>query len=364
MKKALLDYAQGGKDKCEPVQEKSELFKLLDEAIEQGLNFCREQAIDLEAIQAGGDTFKNIETFKDYADILLRKDEWRKSFNVYENTITGLYEACKPEILKERERPLVPVFQYLRKLIDGIIQQQDVDSASRRIGELLDESVVVDPDDKSNIKEHQAEYRIERQGKQLVLHEIDYVKLRDEFKKAQHKNIEIANLRTFLEQKLAQMIRDNQTRKDFAQRLQEVIDRYNSGASSTENAHEELMAYTQALSAEDERAKREGLSEDELEIFDLLKKDKMTQAETQKVKLAAQALLHRLRDEQPKVLVQNWYSSAQTKQQVKDTVEDILDKHLPESYDRIIFKQKCETVFDVIQDYASHNQKWVGQAMM
>ena len=30
---------------------------------------------------------------------LLAKDEWRKGFAVYENTITVLYEACKPEIL-------------------------------------------------------------------------------------------------------------------------------------------------------------------------------------------------------------------------------------------------------------------------
>jgi hypothetical protein len=32
-------------------------------------------------------------------DGLLTKDEWRKGFAVYENTISGLYEACKREVL-------------------------------------------------------------------------------------------------------------------------------------------------------------------------------------------------------------------------------------------------------------------------
>ena len=58
---------------------------------------------------------------------------------------------------------------------------------------------------------------------------------------------------------------------------------------------------------------REGLTEDELELFDLLKKDKMTKEETQKVRLAAKSLLRRLREESPKVLVQDWFKDAQSK---------------------------------------------------
>ncbi len=43
--------------------------------------------------------FKNIGLFNVFADTLLANDEWRKGFNVYENTISSLYEACKPEIM-------------------------------------------------------------------------------------------------------------------------------------------------------------------------------------------------------------------------------------------------------------------------
>ena len=113
MKKALKDYAQGeeGLDEA-PVREKGELFKLLDEAIGQGVEFCREKGIDLNSMLVKDEVFKNIKRFKTYADILLDKDEWRKAFNVYDNTISSLYEACKPEILGQRQQPLVSVLQY------------------------------------------------------------------------------------------------------------------------------------------------------------------------------------------------------------------------------------------------------------
>lgn len=71
----------------------------------------------------------------------------------------------------------------------------------------------------------------------------------------------------------------------------------------------------------------------------------MTQAETQKVKLAAKALLHRLLEEQPKVLVQDWFKDSQTQKRVRAAVEKVLDKKLPDSYDRVLFKVKCDAVF-------------------
>lgn len=76
-----------------------------------------------------GETFKNIGLFHQFADKILEKDEGRKEFYVYENTITSLYETCKPEILHDNSRSLVFVFQYLRGIIDTIIQRQDIYAA-------------------------------------------------------------------------------------------------------------------------------------------------------------------------------------------------------------------------------------------
>jgi len=362
MKQALADYALGDEaqkdeeDADSPIQKKSNLFNLLDDAIAQGVAFCKEHNIDLESLLATKDTFKNLEQFKQFADTLLQKDEWRKAFIVYDNTITSLYEACKPEILAEPRR-MVFVFQYLRGVLDSIIERTNIDAVSQRIAELLDESVVAD-DQGLKTKEYSAEYKIVQTGKVWDLSQINFDQLKTEFKTASYKNIEIADLRSFLEDKLNQMLQQNTTRTDFAQRLQAIIDRYNAGGSSTENYYEALVNFAENLKQESERHIREELTEDELELFDLLKKEKMTSEETQKVKLAAKSLLNRLSATQPKVLVQDWYKDAQSQRRVKSAVEEVLDENLPNSYDRILFKAKCDIIFDLIYDQASKGRKW------
>lgn len=362
MKKALKDYAQGDEETPPPVREKDELFVLLDDAIEEAFAFCHEKEIPLQEILEDDEVFKKLGRFNSYADVLLTNDEWRKSFNVYENTITSLYEACKPEIMgrgKQQTRlRKVAAFQYLRGVIDSLIEQVDIDAISLKIAELLDESIIVNDAEVFTARQYQAEYQIIQKGKTWDLSKINFDKLREEFKEATYKHIEIADLRAFLQQKIDLMLQQNATRTDFAQRLQEIIDGYNAGSTSTENYYEDLMRFTEDLKAEDERHLREGLSDDELELFDLLKKDKMTQEEIQNVKLAAKSLLHRLLQEHPRVLVQDWYRDTQSQKIVRSAVEQVLNSNLPESYDRLLFKEKCDNVFYLMLNYASSGRKW------
>jgi type I restriction enzyme R subunit len=359
MKKALRDYAAGPTDDDEmPVRQKEALFELLDDAIEQGLGFCQTNGVPLREALGRNGVFTKLGQFNGYADTLLASDELRKSFNVYENTVTALYEACKPEVLSRGNTRTVSAFQYLRGVMDTIVEQTDVDAAVRRLGELLDESVVVDGADAFKAKEFDAEYKIVQRGNAWDLSKVSVESLRAEFKKAPFKNIEIADLRAFLDMKLAEMLGQNATRTDFAQRLQAVIDAYNSGATATEDYYGQLAAYAGVLKEEAERHVREGLTEDELELFDLLKKESMTQDETQRVKLAAKRLLKRLVEETPKVLVQDWYKDQQTQKQVRSEIERVLDEGLPGSYERALFKQKCDNVFELVVDYASRGRKW------
>jgi type I restriction enzyme R subunit len=360
MKRALKDYAAGPGDDEEdmPVRNKQELFALLDEAVAQGLLFCDAQEVNLRGVLDRGDVFEKLGQFNVFADTLLARDELRKSFNVYENTITSLYEACKPEVLRQGKGRVVSAFQYLRGVMDSIVQQTDVDNAALRLAALLDESVVVDNAEAFKAKQFQAEYQIVQRGKTWDLSKVNVEKLREEFKQAPFKNIAIADLRAFLQKKLAEMLAQNATRIDFLQRLQRVIDTYNSGATATENYYEELSAFAEALKEEAERHIREGLSEDELELFDLLKKDTMTQEETQRVKLSAKRLMERLVEERPRLLVQDWFKDRQSMEQVRSEIERVLDEALPESYDRATFKRKCDNVFDLAVDYANHHRRW------
>lgn len=242
--------------------------------------------------------------------------------------------------------------------MDTIVEQADVESAVRRLGELLDESVVVDNAEAFKAMQFDAEYKIVQRGKAWDLSQVNVDKLREEFRQAPFKNIEIADLRAFLQHKLDEMLAQNATRSDFAQRLQAVIDAYNSGATATEDYYDQLTAFTEGLKTEAERHIREGLTEDELELFDLLKKDAMTQEETQRVKLAAKHLLKRLVEEHSKVLIQDWFKDNQTQRQVRSEIERVLDEDLPKTYERTLFKQKCDNVFDLVVDYASRGRKW------
>ncbi len=147
-------------------------------------------------------------------------------------------------------------------------------------------------------------------------------------------------------------------RKGFNVHDNTVVDQYNAGATSTENYFDDLMKFTRSMKEEDERHVREGLTEDELELYDLLKKDRLTQAEEQKVKLAAKNLIIRLLQRHPKVLVQDWWKDSQTQLIVKNAIEEVLDQDLPDSYDRLIFKEKCDNVFELVFDFAANGRKW------
>ena len=119
------------------------------------------------------------------------------------------------------------------------------------------------------------------------------------------------------------------------------------------------MAFTAEMKDQEERHVRLGLTEYELEIYDLLLKEIMTKAEEKKVRLAAKALLKRLTEETPKVLVQDWFKDSQTRLAVKDEVSKVLDEHLPhESYGKEVFDQKRDKVFELTLDLAINHRKW------
>ena len=84
----------------------------------------------------------------------------------------------------------------------------------------------------------------------------------------------------------------------------------------------------------------------------------ITKEEEQKVKLAAKNLLHRLREEKPTVLINDWYKDTQTRFQVQTSIKKALNDLLPVSYDRAIYSTKCDVVFDHFLRMAQNEQAW------
>lgn len=370
IKRALADYGEGENANPDqnpegenPVEDKKHLFVLLDEAISACNRFCKSHDIDLERILESQQTFSKLELFNDFADILLSKDEIRKEFNVYDNTCFGIYEACRPDILKFKNKyRIVEVIHYLRGVINEHIGTANIDQAQRRIAELLDQSVLTTDDGKKIVATDSAEttYSIKGYKKEVNLAALNIEKLRAEFPKKRHKNIEITDLKAFIEDKLLKMLEENITRTSFAERFQSIVERYNSGGRMTEDYFEDLLKFTEDLRDEEERHIILGLSESELEIFDLLKKEKLSKQEEQDVKNAAKHLLKRLREEKPMVLVQDWHKDTESRFKVKSAIEEVLDKDLPEkSYGRRDFGDVCKKIFNHVYVQASTGKGWV-----
>lgn len=339
LKKAFASYGGGsvnGGSNDFPIQEKSELFTLLNDAISECLAYCKTLDIDLAKILSEKITFDKVGLFAQYANVILAKDEQKKQFFVYDNIVDSLYEACKPDIVsRKNEFMLKDVISYLRGVIEGQIEGTNIENSKRRIGKLLDESIVSDDNKTFEIKA----------WNKIDLSKLNIEKLQEEFKDAPYKNIEIADLREFINEKLQQMMTVNSTRINFAEKLAEVIERYNNGKSTTEDYFAELMVFMSTLKEEDVRAKREGLTEEQLEIFDLLQKQDLLPEEKERVKDAAKSLLKRLKEERPKVLITDWHKDTQTKKQVENVIKTILDSYLPDSYNRTIYSEKCDKVF-------------------
>ncbi|AEE54474.1 type I restriction endonuclease subunit R [Haliscomenobacter hydrossis] len=360
LKKAFASYGGGSMDAAatttdkSPAEQYEQLFVLLGEAILNCANWCVSIGIDLNRIAASNLLFSQLGLFDEFADTILALDEHKKQFIVYDNTIDALYEACKPDILgRRKEFPLAAIVHYLRAVIDGKADRGDLDSAKRRISQLLDESIVAQENESRSPGEAQpATTAAEDPGffikswKQVDLSKLNIEKLKEEYHEAPHKHIEIADLRAFISAKLQQMIERNVTRISFAQKLQAIIDRYNAGNSNNENYFDDLIDFVQQMRDEELRAAREGLNEAELELFDLLKKENLSKDEEQKVKLAAKNLLHKLKEDKPKVLITDWYKDTQTKYQVRAAIQKVLNDALPDSYDQAIYSTKCDVVFN------------------
>jgi type I restriction enzyme R subunit len=155
---------------------------------------------------------------------------------------------------------------------------------------------------------------------------------------------------------LNSMVRLNPTRMDFQARYQQMIAEYNAGAHNIDVIFRELVRFSQDLNEEDQRAVAEQLSEEKLAIFDLLTRPESNWSESdrQAIKEVAHELLNRLKSEK---LVLDWRKRQQTQVAVKQTIEAVLDQRLPPSFDRDLFQQKCESVYQHIFDaYADRSQ--------
>lgn len=114
-----------------------------------------------------------------------------------------------------------------------------------------------------------------------------------------------------------------------------------------------MLEQAETMNEEQQRAAKNEMTEAEQELFDLLKKEKLTQEEEKSVKLAAKALLEKLFDARNKLLIQEWHKEKATQEKVKRAIQIVPGEFLPESsYDRMVFSQKVDIAFQHFYELA------------
>ena len=308
--------------------------------------------ISIDYILSDSDTFSKLNMLDESANAIVSNDEIRNEFRVLANAVENLYESLRPDIFKMDFDPRrKEAILYIRGVIDGAIRPDKLEKAKNSINELLDQSVLVAEDARATT--------INESGKEIDISQIDINKLREKLRFRKNKNLEIANLRTHIEKKIEQMLRKNVTRSDFAERYRKIIDAHNAGGSQNDDFYEMILKFMEELRAEEERHIKEELTEEELEIFDLLRKDRLTKDEEKRVKLAAKELYMTLVARKDELFVVGWQNDSQPKERVRSAIVNCLNNALPDCYDRDVFAAKSNRVYQHIVDQAMMGYAWV-----
>ena len=355
MKQALTEYATGDDETEFPAKDIDALLGYIDATIDEADSFLFELNIDIAKIVSDSSTLDRLDDLRDAYNTIIANDEHKTKFKVILNTLENLYEASKPEIfekhwMNEKFSPLI----YMYGLFYNEIDDEKIQQARARMEQVLDGSVSANEsvDDGTKYAIHNT--------KVIDLSKIDVEALRKEIKTAKYRAIEIDDLKQFIEEMLVRMINKNCTRNKFSERYKNIIDAYNAGGSENEDYYEQLVKLVEELKTEENRATVEGLSEEELEIFDLLVEGKkLTKSEEQKVKLSAKNLYKKLNENKKSLLVVDWYKDDQPKAKVKTAIETSLDSDLPNSYDKLSFQSKIELLLNHFVDMAVQGYGWI-----
>lgn len=347
MKKALGDYATGDGGEDLPVKKMEELIGYLDEIITEADNIVREQGYSLSVLIEEDDTETRLEQLRVIFNELISKKEVSDKLKVVTNLMNNIYQASKPEIFETdwRNEKFFPLL-YLNGLFTNTVDDKKIEKARSQLLKVLDSSI------RAQESEEEGTNIIVNGEKVIDLSKINFEELKQVFKQVKYKAIQIEDLKFYIEKLLEQMLNRNTTRRKFTERYQGIIDRYNSGTNEAEYYFEELEKLLEDLKEEQNRCVVEGLTEEELEIYDLLlvKGKNLTKEEIQRVKLAGKNLYKKLVENRDSILVVDWYKDENTTLKLKKPVEDSLDEDLLVSYDKEIFRSKTNLLLSLFID--------------
>ncbi len=343
LRKALCTFAGqndtghgGGVDDIDPVKPEEELIANLAESI----TFIR---AFLEKNKASLDNITNSEGFLRNAAILAAKevanenDQTRKRFEVMCREVFKKFKACIN--IKEVNNYRVD-YAAINVIYKSLLQDREQADISDIINQL---HAVVN----SAIETNATTKGIEREPYDIS--KIDFDKLKKEFESSPRKRTTVQSLKDAIEQRVHRLLMQNPLRTDFQLHYENIIAKYNQEKDrvTIETTFESLIKFVDELSKEEERALQEGLTEESLAIFDLLKKEDLSKSDIKRIKTVSIDLLAKLKAE--KLKIDNWREKEATRDAVKTAIRYFLWDEITglpvDSYAEAEVTQKTDAVF-------------------
>lgn len=256
------------------------------------------------------------------------------------NAVARLFKAILPDQAANAYAPESVLVAYLGAMIKALTPAADISAVMADVEALLNDSIATEG------------YRIGDTPKAeplIDLSQIDFAELQRKFE-AGKKATEVEKLKGLIQKKLEVMLRENKQRIDFLEKFQQLIEAYNASSHNLEAFFNELLDFAQSLTEEERRAKREGLTEEELAIFDLLTQPepKLSDKEKAEVKKVAREMLAKLKIEK---LKDGWQLKMQTKADVERTIRDLYIQ-LPAAFTPALKREKrAKTYAHIYENY-------------
>ena len=353
LQKALALYAAPGDDGETdlPIRDKSALVAKLQTALDEAEAFCAAHGVRLDAIVVA-QGFQRVALLDDAVDALLVNDDIRRRYMELSAEAARLYRAILPDPAANAFTARTAILAILAQKIKALLPPAEITELMSEIDRLLDDSIAAEAyvirggAGGAMVREQGAGYTINRQ---IDLSQIDFDALRARFAQG-HKHTEAARLRGAVNAKIGRMVRLNHTRITYQERLQQLIAEYNTGSMNVEIFLDNLIELAKELDAEEQRAVRERITEEELALFDLLTRADtapLSEAEREQVKRVARELLATLKREK---LTLDWKKRQQSRAQVRLAVQKMLDEGLPGAFTPTMYSQACEAVYQHLYD--------------
>jgi len=318
-----------------PIKDKAELKKQLLSAVVETMEFLQSIGVDLETIRKQHDVFLRIKLKDDAVEAILTTEQTKKDFLQKAAWVERNHKAYLPDPIDSDTGERVYLILKIAKQIRSLSGDVDVSDVMARVEQLLDESV--------------AGFKIaEPEGgwKQYDLSQIDFDELHKRFEKGR-KRMLLEQLKQSVETKIAELIRVNYSRIDFAEKYNEMLKEYIDPQTNLDEIFEKLKQFSQSLIEEEKRYLREGLdNEEQLAVFDILTRPNLalTKDEVGEVKLIARDLLQTLQQEK---MVLDWKKKQQARASIKNTIAKMLDQ-LPRVFTKELYQEKCDLVYKYV----------------